>query len=331
MTNEHSQEKPQRKINYLRLSITDRCNLRCVYCMPEEGVPFRPHGEILSYEEILHFVNVAVQGGIRKIRLTGGEPLVRKGIIGFLEKLCEINGLDEITLTTNGILLKEFASQLKDCGITRVNVSLDTLKPHRFLRIAGRDLFDRVWEGIQEAERVGFNPIKVNVVAIKGTNDDEILDFARLTLEKPYHIRFIEFMPVGDQNGWSPEKFISAQDIKKTILRLGELKPIRANNLDGPAERYTLEGGKGEVGFIGALSNHFCENCNRLRLTAEGHLRSCLFSDLEMDMKTPLREGKGDAHILGIVEEAIRNKPDDHGLMKPGLRKCVRHMSSIGG
>jgi cyclic pyranopterin phosphate synthase len=331
MTNEHSKEKSRRKINYLRLSVTDRCNLRCVYCMPEEGVPFQPHSEILTYEEMLHFVKIAIQSGIRKIRLTGGEPLVRKGIIGFLERLCKVNELEEITLTTNGVLLKDFASRLKNCGLTRVNVSLDTLKPQRFLRITGRDFFNRVWEGIQEAERVGLDPIKINVVAIKGTNDDEILDFARLTLEKPYHIRFIEFMPIGEQNGWSPEKFISAQDIKETILRLGELRPIMANSLDGPAERYVLDGGKGEIGFIGALSNHFCENCNRLRLTAEGRLRSCLFSDVEIDMKTPLREGKGDAHLLGVVEEAIRNKPTDHGLMKPGLRKCVRHMSSIGG
>ena len=194
---EKSNDKGGRVVNYLRLSITDRCNMRCTYCMPEEGIDFLPHGEILTYEEILYFVRLSVQSGIRKIRLTGGEPLIRKGFIGFLERLCEIEELNEITLTTNGVLLKEFARDIKACGICRINVSLDSLKAERFSQITGQDYFHRVWEGIQEAERLEFNPIKINVVAIKGINDDEILDFARLTLERPYHVRFIEFMPVG--------------------------------------------------------------------------------------------------------------------------------------
>ncbi|UCF56478.1 MAG: GTP 3',8-cyclase MoaA [Deltaproteobacteria bacterium] len=324
-------DRSNRVINYLRLSVTDRCNLRCTYCMPEEGIEFVPHNEILTYEEMLHIVRLSVQSGIRKIRLTGGEPLVRKGFVSFLKRLCKIEGLNEVTLTTNGVLLKEFAADIKACGICRVNVSLDSLKAERFFQITGRDSFDRVWEGIQEAERLGFNPIKINVVAIKGVNDDEILDFARLTLEKPYHVRFIEFMPVGEQNCWSSERFISTDEIRSLIQTLGVLRPIKPNPFDGPAERFALEGGKGEIGFIGALSNHFCTICNRLRLTAEGHLRSCLFSEQEIDIKTPLRNGNDDNHLLELIRLAIEGKPNDHGPLGQGPRKCIRQMSSIGG
>lgn len=324
-------DKDHRVINYLRLSLTDRCNLRCVYCMPEEGIHFTPHSEILSYEEMLHLVRLTTHIGIRKVRLTGGEPLVRKGVISFIERLCQLETLDEITLTTNGVLLKEVAARLKDCGICRINVSLDTLKAERFYHITGRDYFDQVGEGIEEAERLGFNPIKINVVAMKGINDDEILDFARLTLEKPYHVRFIELMPVGDKNIWKAEKFVSAKEIYNKIQTLGVLHPIDHDSLDGPAERYALEGARGEVGFIAALSNHFCDNCNRLRLTADGHLRGCLFSDQETDVKTPLRESKEDAHLLDLIRTTIQNKPKNHGLMKLSPRKCVRQMNTIGG
>ncbi|MBW2590887.1 MAG: GTP 3',8-cyclase MoaA [Deltaproteobacteria bacterium] len=320
-----------RVINYLRLSVTDRCNLRCIYCMPDKGIRFMPHSEILTYEELLHIVRLSIQKGIRKVRLTGGEPLVRKGFISFLERLCKIEGLEEITLTTNGVLLKSLAADIKNCGISRINVSLDSLRPERFFRITGRDCFKQVWEGIEEAEHMGFNPIKINVVAIKGVNDDEILDFAALTLEKPYHIRFIELMPIGDKNISMDDKFISTKEIFKKIETISMLQPIANNLLDGPAERYALEGAKGEVGFIGALSNHFCDKCNRLRLTPEGHLRGCLFSDQEIDLKTPLRQEKKDACLLKLIEFAIKNKPKEHGLLEYGPRKCVRQMNSIGG
>jgi cyclic pyranopterin phosphate synthase len=255
--------------------------------MPEKGIRFMPHSEILTYEEMLHIVRLSIQKGIRKVRLTGGEPLVRKGFISFLERLPKVKGLEEITLTTNGVLLKSLAADIKNCGINRINVSLDSLRPERFFRITGQDFFERVWEGLEEAEHVGFNPIKINVVAMKGVNDDEILDFAALTLEKPYHVRFIEIMPIGDKNIWTADKFISAKEIHNRIQTLGVLQPISRNPLDGPAERYVLEGAKGEIGFIGTLSNHFCDHCNRLRLTPEGHLRGCLFSDQEIDLKTP--------------------------------------------
>lgn len=331
MESERLIDKSKRVINYLRLSVTDRCNLRCTYCMPEDGIEFVPHDEILTYEEMVHLVRLSVHSGIRKVRLTGGEPLVRKGFIGFLESLCRIQGLKEVTLTTNGVLLKEFAAAIKACGICRINVSLDTLKAERFFQITGRDFFNRVWEGIEEAEQVGFNPIKLNVVAMKGINDDEILDFARLTRRRPYHVRFIEFMPVGQNNCWSSEKFISTEEIQRQIKSLGVLRPLRPDPFDGPAQRFVLDGGKGEIGFIGALSNHFCTVCNRLRLTAEGHIRSCLFSEQEIDIRAPLRRGKDDEYLLGLIRLAIKNKPKDHGVLGQGPRKCVRQMSSIGG
>lgn len=290
-----------------------------------------PHEEILTYEEILHLVKLSVQSGIRKVRLTGGEPLVRKGFLEFLQRLCNIKELNEITLTTNGVLLKEFAADIKECGICRINVSLDSLKAKRFSRITGRDSFERVWQGIQEADRLGFSPIKINMVALKGINDDEILDFARLTLEKPYHVRFIEFMPVGEQNCWSWEKFISTDEIRGRIETMGTLRPIKADRFGGPAERFVLDGSKGEIGFIGALSNHFCTLCNRLRLTAEGHLRSCLFSEQEIDIKTPLRNGNNDGHLLELIRLAMESKPKDHGPLGQGPRKCIRQMSTIGG
>jgi GTP 3',8-cyclase len=321
----------KREINYLRISITDRCNLRCIYCMEEDGASFVPHEEVLSYEEILHLVRISVQAGIKKVRLTGGEPLVRKGLIPFLEKLSDTDGLDEITLTTNGVLLEEHAEAIRRCGICRLNISLDSLQPERFRNITRRDCFERTLAGIRAAERVGFDPIKINVVAIRGVNDDELLDFARLTLEKPYHVRFIEFMPIGKSNGWDPGKVIPTEEIFRRIQVMGQLNPVPNHTLDGPASRYKLDGAIGEIGFISALSHHFCDRCNRLRMTADGQLRGCLFADSEIDVKTPLREGRPDSFLLELIRLAIRNKPADHGPLHANPKKCVRAMSSIGG
>ena len=320
-----------RVINYLRLSVTDRCNLRCIYCMAEQGVQFIPHREILSYEEMLRIVRLCVHKGIRKVRVTGGEPLVRKEVIHFLEMLCKIEGLEEISLTTNGVLLKDFAADIKNSGISRINVSLDSLQPERFFRITGKDYFERVWEGLEAAEHVGFHPIKINVVAIKGINDDEILDFAELAVKKPYHIRFIELMPVGNQNAWSAERFVSTDEIYRLIQSHADLNPVKSNPYDGPAQRFKIQGGKGEIGLISALSHHFCDQCNRLRLTPEGHLRGCLFSDQEIDLKTALRQKKKDGDLLQLIELAIKNKPKEHGLLKCFPRKCVPQMNRIGG
>jgi GTP 3',8-cyclase len=332
MENNGSTDNDNRVINYLRISLTDRCNLRCIYCMPEDGIDFIPHENVLRYEEILHVVSLAVQKGIRKVRLTGGEPLVRKGLLDFLEQLGAIDGLKEITLTTNGVLLKDLAAGIRERGVKRINISLDSLQRERFARITGRDVFDQVWDGIQEAERVGFNPIKINVVAMKGVNDDEILDFARLTMTKPYHVRFIEHMPVGEDTGWNADNFISILEIHNIIQSLGKLTPVAGHSLlDGPAQRFALEGAKGEIGLIGALSNHFCGICNRLRLTADGHVRSCLFSDEEIDLKSVMRNNEGDEKLLALLDAAIKNKPLRHHLNQPGIRTCARRMSSIGG
>jgi GTP 3',8-cyclase len=332
MENSESKDNNNRVINYLRISLTDRCNLRCIYCMPQDGIDFIPHENILRYEEILHVVELAVRKGIRKVRLTGGEPLVRKGFLGFLEQLNQVEGLKEITVTTNGVLLKDLAAGIKERGVKRLNISLDSLKRERFARITGRDVFDQVWAGIQEAERLGFDPIKINVVAMKGVNDDEVLDFARLTMTKPYHVRFIEHMPVGEDNGWNADNFISMLEIHNIIQTLGKLTPVGGRSLlDGPAQRFILEGAKGEIGLIGALSNHFCGICNRLRLTADGHIRNCLFSDEEIDLKSALRNNEGDEDILALLDAAIKNKPLSHNLNKSGLRTCARRMSSIGG
>ncbi|RJR20743.1 MAG: GTP 3',8-cyclase MoaA [Desulfobacteraceae bacterium] len=323
--------KNNRIVTYLRLSVTDRCNLRCRYCMPQEGVSFVPHERILTYEEMLRIVKVAVHHGIRKVRITGGEPLVRKGLVPFLKALAQAQGLDEITLTTNGVLLEEFASDLKAAGIKRINISLDSLKPERFQLITGRDYFHKVMAGIEAAQKVGFSPIKINVVVMRGVNEDEILDFARLAVESPLCVRFIEFMPVGRENGWRPEAFVSIEEMKRIIYPFRPLAALETGRLDGPALRYRPGEGAGEIGFIGALSNHFCDRCNRLRLTAEGCLRGCLFSDQEIDLKGPLRNGADDGRLLDLIRLAVSTKPDNHLVLHRGPRKCARIMSSIGG
>ncbi len=321
-----------RRINYLRISLTDRCNLRCIYCMPEQGVPKLIHDDILTFEELERVARLSVGLGIEKIRLTGGEPLVRKNMVDLIKSLGEIPGIQDISLTTNGILLAENARSLWEAGVKRINISLDTLNPKRFAEITRFDFFNQVWEGIQEAERIGFSPIKINVVALKGINDDEILAFGRLSFEKPYHIRFIEFMPVGPENGWSAEKFLSTEDIINQLEVLGPLSPVNGQGFDGPAKRMAFEGAKGEIGLISPISEHFCPACNRLRLTAEGRLRACIFSDDETDLRTPLRNGASDRELESVIRAAITRKPKEHPLqMNPLPRKCQRQMSKIGG
>ncbi len=321
-----------RHINYLRISLTDRCNLRCVYCMPEQGVPKLIHEDILTYEELLRLARLSIGLGIEKIRLTGGEPLVRKNIVDLIKGLGEVPGIRDISLTTNGVLLAEQARDLWEAGVKRINISLDTLNRKNFARITRVDYFDRVWEGIQEAERIGFSPIKINVVALNGINDDEILAFGRLSIEKPFHVRFIEFMPVGLENGWSAERFLSSEDIFNKLQVLGPLFPINGQGLDGPAKRMAYAGARGEIGLISPISDHFCPSCNRLRLTAEGRLRVCIFSDDETDLRTPLRDGASDTELETVIRTAIARKPKEHPLeMNPLHRKCQRQMSKIGG
>lgn len=322
-----------RKINYLRISITDRCNLRCRYCMPPEGISQLGHAEILSYEEILRLANVAVKRGISKVRITGGEPLVRKGVVHLIQQLSALPGLQDISMTTNGILLGEFASSLFQAGLRRINISMDSLSPYKYREITcGGDL-SRVWEGIHAAMRAGIAPIKINVVAISGWNDTEILDFARLTLQNPFQIRFIEFMPFGFSSEWKQERCIAGDEIRRRLTAFLPLEPVEKewNGHDGPARIFKFPDSAGEIGLISPISDHFCASCNRLRLTADGRLRTCLFSDEETDLKPLLRSGCTDEELGEKLEEALRKKPFRHGMVEGSRKRCHRPMVKIGG
>jgi cyclic pyranopterin phosphate synthase len=321
----------RRKINYLRISVTDRCNLRCRYCMPEKGIPLLPHQEILTYEEMLRIVRVFAKEGISKVRLTGGEPLVRKGIVDFISRLSRIEEIKDLSLTTNGILLKDFAQPLKRAGLKRVNISLDSLKRERFYQITRRDDFDRVWSGIEESLRADLAPIKINMVAIQGLNDDEIEDFARLTLRLPVTVRYIEYMPSGNGEAWEKADLVTTPQIMSRLEKVGPLICITSNPWDGPAKRFRIEGALGEIGLIGAVSSHFCSDCNRLRLTPDGKIRTCLFSDDEIDIREILRNGGSDDDLKGRLLEALRTKPEKHHINTHQFKKCQRNMSAIGG
>lgn len=321
-----------RPIDYLRISVTDRCNLRCVYCMPADGIPLTESENILRYEELLIIATIAVRHGVTKIRLTGGEPLVRKGIVGFIEELARLEGVEDLSLTTNGVLLKEFAASLKKAGLKRINVSLDSLKRDRFQKITRGDFLPQVLEGLEEAERIGLTPVKINCVVIKGFNDDEILDFALLTKTKPYHIRFIEYMPFEVEEAWQKDKYISTSELMKIINSFQELIPLgNPEKRTGPAKRYSFKDGIGEIGLISPVSDHFCSSCNRLRLTADGKLRTCLFSDDEVDIKTALRSNCTDKEIEDLLFNAVRKKPERHNINENIFKKCSRTMSFIGG
>jgi len=315
-----------RNINYLRISVTDRCNLRCIYCMPAEGIKLLPHNEILSYEEILKIIKIATTIGISKIRITGGEPLLRKDVVSFIEKTVRIEQIKDIGMTTNGVLLKKYAKDLYQAGLKRINVSLDSLEEDKFKKITRFGSLKDVLEGIDSAYRVGLNPIKINVVVMRGINDDEIEKFARLSLQVPYQIRFIEFMPIG-HNYWGEELFISTKEIKQKIqYNVGTLTPVQVKK-SGPAEYFMLEGAKGLLGFISPLTTHICSMCNRLRLTADGKLRPCLFSDKEIDLKKILRSGASQEEIKQILIKAIQLKPQGISIES----KPLRPMSTIGG
>ena len=322
----------ERHINYLRISITDRCNLRCIYCMPIEGIAQLKHEDILSYEEIVRIAKIAVKEGITKIRITGGEPLVRKGVVDLVGCLSKLEGVEDLSMTTNGILLSEFAQPLYEAGLKRINVSMDSLKPDLFREITRGGELSRVWRGIEKANELGMNPIKINVVALRGFNEHEVLDFARLTLERDCQVRFIEFMPVGLKNGWKEERYLSCSSIRGIIEEGYSLQSIADEKRNsGPADLYRLEGAKGSIGFINAISGHFCSTCNRLRLTADGKLRPCLFSDKEFDMRMALRSGDSDEELMALLHKALSNKPKGHAITEPTFRKCAREMVRIGG
>jgi cyclic pyranopterin phosphate synthase len=329
-----------RPINYLRISVTDRCNLRCVYCLPSEGITLLPQGEVLTYEEIARVAGLAAELGINKVRITGGEPLVRARLRELVTMLAGISGIDDISLTTNGVLLKQYAAELKQAGLKRVNVSLDSLSRANFERISRRDKLGDVLQGIEAAKACGLNPVKVNMVVMRGVNDDEVMDFARLTIAEGWHVRFIELMPFATDNppdGHSiggkanlHAAFVSADEIKERLKGLGKLEPSLPITGNGPARYFRLPQAGGTIGFISPVSQHFCFSCNRLRLTAEGKLRPCLLSDHEIDLRQSLRRGASSRELKKVITEAIKEKPQEHGLTRsPASKK--RLMSQVGG
>jgi len=317
-----------RRITYLRISVTDRCNLRCRYCMPEEGVYLKSHEDILRLEEIVRLVQAALQVGIKRVRLTGGEPLVRKNLVSLVQQLASLPGLEEISLTTNGQLLEHLALPLKEAGLKRVNISLDTLQSDRYSFITRGGSIEAVWRGIRAALAAGLVPVKLNVVVVRGFNEDEVLDFASLTLREPLHVRFIELMPIGTAAG-GDFGYVSLQEIRKRLALKFKLEPVQDVPGNGPARNFRVAGSLGSLGFIGALSEHFCSRCNRLRLTADGKLRPCLYWQAEVDMKTPLRSGASILELARLFQQAIRLKPQGHRLEAGWIEG--RFMCQIGG
>lgn len=310
-----------RKIDYLRISITDRCNLRCRYCMPADGVENKAHQDILSYEEILKIVKKGIEMGIRKVRITGGEPLVRLGIEDFIKSLKKLD-LDDISMTSNAVLLSKNAKKLKEAGLDRINISLDTLDSKKFKKITRRDNLSQVLRGIRAALKVELNPVKLNVVVMKGINDDELFDFVELSRNKKLSVRFIEYMPLGGEA--EAEKFISSREIKDLIQQKFELLPAVSNG-NGPANYFKIEGAVGTIGFISALSEHFCSSCNRLRLTADGKFKPCLAGNQEVKI-----DGMNSREIEAAYRKALEIKPLCHNL-NFDEQDYSRNMSQIGG
>jgi len=320
----------ERRIDYLRISITDKCNLKCVYCMPKGGLKYFRESEVLTSEEIVRFIRIAQKNGLRKVRITGGEPLLRKDIISLVSSIKK-TGIRDLSLTTNGVMLPKLAKKLRKAGLDRVNISLDTMNAERYSAITNGGDINCVWEAIKEAEMAGLSPVKINVVPIRGINDDEIVSFASLTLEKNFHVRFIEFMPAGCKEMWSEGMCVSSNEVKDRISKLGSLVELKFRG-KGPSRNFRIKGAKGVIGIISPLSEHFCGYCNRLRLTSDGKIRPCLFSDVEIDIKTPMRNGDSDRDIEKLYYDAIRVKPKRHFLREDSASAAIiKSMSKIGG
>lgn len=317
-----------RVIDYIRISVTDRCNLRCRYCI-DGDFPFIPHTEVLSYEEIIRFVRICASMGVKKVRLTGGEPLTRKGLPYLLKELSGIEGIADISLTTNAVLLADKLDELKEAGLKRINISLDTLRKDRFAWITCVDAFDRVIESIKKASYSGLNPIKINTVIIKGFNDDEIMDFVKIARKWDHEIRFIEFMPFGDTSLWNSTEIVTSKQIEDIIRQKYELIPSSRPGR-GPARVFDIAGGSGRIGFISPVSSHICAECNRIRLTSQGMIRPCLFSDVEYDVKRLLRSGENDEAIKNFIRNVVKVKPE-RKLEMGSIRKCQRTLRNIGG
>ena len=321
-----------RRIESVRISVTDKCNFRCTYCMPAEGLEWLRRDEILTFEEIARLTAILADRGVDEVRLTGGEPLVRRGLPELVAMLARIPGVDDLSLTTNGILLRRDARSLVDAGLRRINVSLDSLDHVRFARLTRRDALDQVLEGLAEAERYPeLRPIKVNCVAIKGMTEIEVPALADLARRKPYVVRFIEFMPLDADRAWTADQVLTGGEIRRLIEdRYGPLVELPAK-ASSTARRFRFADGQGELGFINPVSEPFCSSCDRIRLTADGQLRTCLFSRREWDVKTALRDGRSDADVADFLRFAVRHKELKHRVNEPGFVPASRSMSQIGG
>jgi len=320
-----------RTVNNLRISVTDRCNFRCRYCMPEEGMVWLDRRALLTYEEISRLVHVVAGLGVTKIRLTGGEPLMRQELHLLVEKIARIPGIEDIALTTNGFFLAEQAVQLCKAGLTRVTVSLDSLQPGKFSAMVRRDYFGKVWEALEIVEKLPLRPIKINAVIVRGMNDDEIENFAQLARTRPFHVRFIEFMPIGADDGWTIDKVFPTREIIERInAGAQKLVPVEFRGAQ-PADRYRFDDGTGEIGFISSVSEPFCSDCNRIRLTSDGKLLTCLFSLHETDLKTMMRNGSTDEDLREAIMKAVWLKEEGHLINRPGFVRPERTMSQIGG
>ena len=316
----------------LRISVTDRCNIRCFYCMPDENVRFKPRNELLTFEEIERFVRVAARLGVTKLRLTGGEPLVRRDLARLIGRLAAIQGINDIALTTNGILLAEQAQELKDAGLMRLNVSLDALDAEVFRQIARRDGYERVLEGIEAAQRIGFSKIKLNAVAIRGLTEEQIVPLGRFARERGLEIRFIEFMPLDAEGTWQNDQVLSGDEILRRLAEeFGPLEAVARPNASQPAVDYRFVDGGGLVGFINPVTHSFCGECNRLRLTAEGQVRNCLFSLEEWDARALLRGGGTDEQVARLVLDSVQAKRAGHGINSDEFVRPTRAMFQIGG
>ncbi len=321
-----------RIITNLRISVTDRCNFRCTYCMPEQGMVWMKKNELLTFEEIARLVSIFSGLGVNKVRLTGGEPLMRKDLHVLVEQINRTAGIRDIALTTNGYFLAEQAGALAKAGLNRINVSMDSLDPVIFSSLVRRDYLHKVWEGLDAVEELQLGPIKVNVVLIRGMNDHEIEDFARLARTRPFVIRFIEFMPIGADDGWTFKKVIPTREIIERINAIDGVKlvPVEYHGTQ-PADRYVFEDGRGEIGFISSVSEPFCSSCNRVRITSDGKLRTCLFSLHETNLKELIRGGAGDDEIRQTILDAVWKKEEGHLINRPGFVRPERTMSRIGG
>jgi cyclic pyranopterin phosphate synthase len=322
-----------RRISYLRVAVTDRCNLRCVYCLPKEGIQWRPREELLTTDEILQVARAAASLGITRIRLTGGEPLVHPDIVEIVAGLATIPGIEDVSLTTNAMLLERLAKPFANAGLKRLNVSLDTLDPEKFARITRGGDIERLWRGLFAAESANLTPLKLNTVVVKGLNSDELPALARLSIDNPWHVRFIELMPIGNTQDWGegfpalPDRFISAKDMQSLLVDFQLEEANHKPSGNGPARIYRIPGALGTVGFISPLSQHFCQTCNRLRLTADGFLRSCLLKETEFNIREALRNGQP---LEPVITQAVEAKPESHELFLQSLPKS-RQMAQIGG